>query len=160
MSRTTFFDTGGGAKYKLIYDRTSVGDSRLLDEESYHGYGIETILFFLATILLLALTTGFGAYMTFNLDSDKSMSVFLLWFCGMFFDAVLYRNILILFQATVIKCCWKNKYFNQILNLAGENAALVHDKLREVLLEQVNLSNEVERSFYQTKAGPSENVLD
>lgn len=63
------FDIGNGTagKYKLIYDRKSLGDVRLLESEVKSLKNMGAISYYLSIVLITAFSTGTAAYLTFNM---------------------------------------------------------------------------------------------
>lgn len=82
------------AKYKMVRDGYTVGDKRLLDQESTNYRNIEYLFFFFAIILVLCICTAVACYVSFIMTNSAALCVFIILILGVPLDMLLFRLIL------------------------------------------------------------------
>lgn len=101
--RTKRGPDGKGFKY------IRMGDIGLMEHEARKGDNLIYIISFLMMTIVLALTTAFACYLTYTFSSAAATACFLIVIIALFFDILLFRNLVLLFWGLIIYCKRRRK---------------------------------------------------
>ena len=79
------------AKYKLVYDRSCMGDRRLLEQEMVNAKNSQNMTIYLVMVVLLALGTAMCSYLMYQFPTALVLAVFVMLFLAFLWDVVLFR---------------------------------------------------------------------
>ena len=82
------------AKYKMVTDRDYIGDQKLMDQESTNSINTKTTLFFFACIILLCIGCAVASYISFTVDDDAALSIFIIVIVAIPLDIFMFRVII------------------------------------------------------------------
>ena len=82
------------AKYKMVTNRDYVGDQKLMDQESTNSVNTKTTLFFFVCIILLCIGCAVASYISFTIDKDAVLSIFIMVIVAIPLDMFIFRVII------------------------------------------------------------------
>ena len=90
------------AKFRLVPDKFSLGDTRLLEMQSSLEANAESLSFFVAMIVFLSVACALCCYTVYVLDEDSATAVFVMLFFGGAVEILLSRNLIIFVMAVIV----------------------------------------------------------
>ena len=82
------------AKYKMGSDKDYVGDRKLMEQESTNSVNTRTTLFFFSCIMLLCIGCAVASYISFTIDEDAVLSIFIMVLVAIPLDMFIFRVII------------------------------------------------------------------
>lgn len=95
------------AKYKMVRDAASVGDTRLLDQESTSLKNTHSLVFYIIVVLMLCVGCAVASYITFMMTSSAALNVFIMFVVGVPLDMFGFRVLLCAVVSCALKCMTK-----------------------------------------------------
>lgn len=122
------------AKFKLYYDKTSIGDVGLLESEYNREATSKINWIYIIIVPLLMLMVGLCSVAMFSFKSEFARYVFIMVILAVFWELFLFRNVIILVM-TLVKWClaWKRGYFRNS-GLYSKSEKKIGLKVREIMM--------------------------
>ncbi len=81
------------AAYKMIRDRETVGDVRLIQQESGSVKNMQNVFFFFSLIVALTICIAIASYLSFLMSNEAALMGFLIFFFGILLDMFAFRLV-------------------------------------------------------------------